>query len=257
MKKSIAVILSLIMILSVFGCSSKNHDGEAKSPSGSSIQKGRNYQEVVKDFEEHGFTNIKTEKIEDLVTGWITKDGEVESVSIGGDTEYSPDVWYPSNVDVVISYHTFSANNQGEDSTSVDTETNAPESETLAINNCTDLQAILNIKSDIDPAYADFAKKYSKNTVQFDGCITYLVNHDSYKTRYDLLLSAGNYVDENTANPGPIFKLSDVGAFDLCGTTEMPSYIKIGANVVVTAKVKQFNQQAGVFELEIVKLEAR
>ena len=66
MKKSIAVILSLIMILSIFGCSSKNHDGEAKSPSGSSIQKGRNYQEVVKDFEEQDLPTSKLRRLKSL-----------------------------------------------------------------------------------------------------------------------------------------------------------------------------------------------
>lgn len=93
--------------LLITGCDSKDHTGEAKTPSGSRIQHGRGYQEVVEDFTEHGFTNIKTEPIEDLILGLFTKDGEVEDVSVGGDTEYSPDKWVPADTEVIIRYHTF------------------------------------------------------------------------------------------------------------------------------------------------------
>jgi len=96
----------MIFGLAACGDSSK-HEGEAKTPSGSSAQKGRDYQDVVNNFKDKGFTNIKTEELADLVTGWIHKEGEVESVSVGGDKDYSPDVWCPNDVEVVITYHTF------------------------------------------------------------------------------------------------------------------------------------------------------
>ncbi|MCD7770696.1 MAG: DUF4839 domain-containing protein [Oscillospiraceae bacterium] len=107
MKRLLALCLSIIVALALVGCASDAHLGEAKTPSGSRIQKGRDYQDVLEDFEERGFTNIKLEKIEDLILGWFTKDGEVESVSVDGSTNYSPDEWYPNDVEVVISYHTF------------------------------------------------------------------------------------------------------------------------------------------------------
>ena len=71
------------------------------------FKKGKDYQKVVDEFESSGFTNIKLEKLDDLVTGWLTKDGEVESVSVDGDTGYSADAWYPADVEVIITYHTF------------------------------------------------------------------------------------------------------------------------------------------------------
>lgn len=106
------------MLIALAGCggNSKGHESEAKTPSGSSVQKGRGYQEVINDFKEKGFRNIKTEKLEDLLTGWITKDGEVESVSVDGNKGYSPDVWYANNVEVIITYHTFPADDQKPDS---------------------------------------------------------------------------------------------------------------------------------------------
>ena len=50
---------------------------------------GENYQTVISQLEKTGFTNIKTKVLDDLITGWLTKDGEIEQVEINGDTEFS------------------------------------------------------------------------------------------------------------------------------------------------------------------------
>lgn len=129
-KKKIIGIVGIFIALIVFinlafsdGGESKSHKGEAQTPSGSSIQKGEDYKDVVKEFEDSGFKNIKTKKLDDLITGWVTGDGEVESVSVDGDKDYSPDDWYPNDVEVVITYHTFpeekksDTNSNGENNT--------------------------------------------------------------------------------------------------------------------------------------------
>ena len=105
----LGVFVIVILIFSIIGATREtpSHEGEAKTPSGSSIQKGRDYKAVMNDFEDAGFVNIKTEILDDLITGWITKDGEVKSVSVDGDEDYSPDDWYPNDVEVIITYHTF------------------------------------------------------------------------------------------------------------------------------------------------------
>lgn len=109
MKRIVCLIIACILVIALAGCGGdpSRHEGEAKTPSGSTVQKGKDYKEVIKDFEESGFKNIKTEKIEDLILGWLTKDGEVESVSVDGNEDYSPNVWYPNDVEVLITYHTF------------------------------------------------------------------------------------------------------------------------------------------------------
>ncbi|NCC15927.1 MAG: hypothetical protein EOM28_06200 [Clostridia bacterium] len=108
-KRIIRVLISCILVISLVGCggNSNEYEGEAKTPACPSVQKGRDYQEVIDDFEEKGFKNVKTEKLEDLIAGWLTKDGEVEAVSVDGNTSYSQDVWYPNDVEVIITYHTF------------------------------------------------------------------------------------------------------------------------------------------------------
>lgn len=69
--------------------------------------KGKNYSEVVNQFELQGFTDIETEEIEDLVTGWLTKDGTVENVTINGLSDFEKESIFEPNAKIVIYYHTF------------------------------------------------------------------------------------------------------------------------------------------------------
>lgn len=116
MKKLLSLCIAILMVFCIAGCSSEGHEGQAKTPSGSGIQHGRDYQEVYEQFKENGFTNIQFEVLDDLITGWLTKDGEVESVSVDGDTDYSADEWYPADVEVIITYHTFPNKESGDNS---------------------------------------------------------------------------------------------------------------------------------------------
>lgn len=89
MKRLFATILTVLLCISLVACGdSSEHIGEAKTPSGSSVQQGRNYLDVIDDFQERGFTNIETEAIDDLIFGWLTEDGEVEKVTVDGDEDY-------------------------------------------------------------------------------------------------------------------------------------------------------------------------
>lgn len=70
---------------------------------------GDNYEQVTSQLEKQGFTNIKTAPIDDLITGWITKEGEVEKVKIDGYSSFSTNSRYASDVEIIVSYHTFSS----------------------------------------------------------------------------------------------------------------------------------------------------
>lgn len=134
----------------------------------------------------------------------------------------------------------------------------SPEENNITVENNADFAAILNKKSEIDPSYTEFADAYKNKIVEFDGCITYLANHGQYKTRYDLLLSSGDFVDEDTANPGPIFKFNDVSTHDLgIDDLYLPSFVKAGSNVHIIAEVEKYNANSGVFFLDPIKIEER
>lgn len=83
---------------------------KVKAPMSSDRAKGTNYKDVQTAFKNAGFTNVKTDVVYDLILGWFTEDGEVESVTVGGDEAYSTWSKYKVNTEVVITYHTFISN---------------------------------------------------------------------------------------------------------------------------------------------------
>lgn len=72
--------------------------------------KGTNYNEVVDSFRNAGFINVKTEPEYDIITGWLTKDGETESVSIGDDSKFNSSDNFRPDTTVVVKYHTLLKN---------------------------------------------------------------------------------------------------------------------------------------------------
>ena len=280
-RKMIAMVLAVALVTMLAACGKEDHTGEAKTPSGSIIMKGRNYEEVVEEFKEHGFRNIQTEKIEDLIFGWLTEDGEVEEVSVGGDVDYSPDEWVPDDTEVIIKYHTFpedveetteaqeteaetepaatqEQDSEPEESASapMPTESEAPATEpelsVLTVDNCPELKEMLSNKAEIDDSYINFALRYAGRTISFDGRIDYCVNHGDYKTRFDYLVSAGDYDPDHQI--GPTFKFENVAYYDLHTTLES---VPVGINVRITAKVGKFNRNTGLFYLEPVSITGR
>ena len=269
MKKIISIFIACI-IIALVGCAgdSNEHEGEAKTPSGSSVQKGRDYQEVVNDFKEKGFKNIRAKKLEDLVTGWLTKDGEVEFVSVDGDKDYSPDVWYSNDVEVVITYHTFpeeeksdteSAEEKSSETDDHSTNDTSAESdqEILTVENNEDFAAVLAVKYEADPIIGEFAKKYAGRTIEFDGYIANMMLHGNYKTRYNILILAGDYGE--TTFSGPNFQFEDVNVVNdlhLTGSN-IPDTLGMGQNLHITAAVKEYNETSELFRLEPISTEIR
>lgn len=72
--------------------------------------KGENYEDVLEAFKNAGFVNVSLEVEYDLVTGWITGDGEVEQITIDGNKKYKSSSKFRPDVEVVILYHTFKKN---------------------------------------------------------------------------------------------------------------------------------------------------
>lgn len=66
-----------------------------------------NFLEVKKELEERGFTNIKTQGMQDLKTDWMSQDGTVDKVTVDGETGFSADIAFPLDVEIVIYYHSF------------------------------------------------------------------------------------------------------------------------------------------------------
>lgn len=53
---------------------------------------GQNYSEVVSELKTMGFTNITLKRSNDLVLGWLSKEGNIKSISINGVSDFSDSV---------------------------------------------------------------------------------------------------------------------------------------------------------------------
>jgi len=80
------------------------------APITSKEAKGKDYSEIVSQFENSGFASVRICPIYDLVTGWVTKDLSVENVTIDGNDKYDLNASYRPDAEVTISYHTFKSN---------------------------------------------------------------------------------------------------------------------------------------------------
>lgn len=65
---------------------------------------GKNYETVVAHFEAAGFTNIELIDLDNAgIAFW--NEGKVDTISIGGDTDFESTDWFYPDTKVIISYH--------------------------------------------------------------------------------------------------------------------------------------------------------
>lgn len=121
----------------------------------------------------------------------------------------------------------------------------------LTVENSPELAAMLSNNADIDPSYASFARKYKGEIIEFDGRVDYLAKAGNYKTRYDVLLSAGDYDPNHQI--GPAFKYSNVNITQM----KTDGDIRVGDNVRVIAEVDKYDENSGLFFLKPVSTKHR
>lgn len=279
MKRMLVFLCLMVIITTLSACSDKQDPNVLEVSKSSDEMSGENYQKVVSEFEEIGFTNIETRVLDDLITGWLTKDGEIEQVEINGATEFSANDSFEKDSEIVVTYHTFSKEEKsdteatGETSSDIDeksteeksaeavdqsTDDTSVESEQdiLTEENNEDLAALLAVQDTNDLIVVEFAKKYVGRTIEFDGYIAHMMPHGDNTTRYDILIAVGD--SSQTTYSGPDFKFEDVNVFDLNLTgSEVPETIGMGQNLYITAVVEEYEENSGLFFLNPVSSEIR
>ena len=111
MKKLNKLVCLLFLSLILAGCGGSKAD-MVETPANMRMQRGRNYREVIEDFQDKGFTNIKTNKIEDLQYGFVVRYEQVETITVGGDSNYDSGVKVPADTEVIISYHGYKTSSE-------------------------------------------------------------------------------------------------------------------------------------------------
>ena len=126
----------------------------------------------------------------------------------------------------------------------------------LTSENCPDLADLLQLKDPMDPSVSAFAEEYKGKTIEFDGCVWSILNHGDYNTRYDILIGAGDF-DPNVAY-GPSFQFVDVNTSDMdLDSLFLDEVLAVEDNVHVIAKVCEYDEDTGLFELDPVSVEVR
>lgn len=231
-------------------------------PSSMTDYKYNNYKDVEKELKELGFTNIKTKILYDIELGW-TDEGETECVSINGKDDFNRGDIFSNSDEVIITYHMKAeddpakkeekkSNKKTDTESKEEKDTESEAKENLTVDNCPELAAMLSNKAEIDPSYSDFAAKYKERTIEFDGRIDYCTHYENYDTRFDYLVSAGDYDPDHQI--GPSFKFENVSYYDL--HTDMDT-VSVGWNVHIIAKVESFDANSGLFYLDPVSVTKR
>lgn len=138
-----------------------------------------------------------------------------------------------------------------------ETTTTAPVTEdVLTVESSVDLAALLVEPDNCSDTIAAFAAKYRGRTIEFDGNIALMGSHGDSVTRYDILVSPGDYSE--TSAIGPTFQFRDVGIFDLQLTgPNIPDYVGQGDNLHVLAQVGNYEVDTCLFLLKPISTEVR
>lgn len=81
---------------------------EASCPVSSKEAKGKDYKDILRQFEDAGFTNVVVEADKDLVFGFFSKENAIEEIIIGEDVKkFDSGDRFVQDIKIVIRYHAF------------------------------------------------------------------------------------------------------------------------------------------------------
>lgn len=83
---------------------------QVKVPLSAKEAKKMKYDEVVSEFTQAGFTNITVNVVYDIITGWLSEEGDIESITVNGDKKFSEGDSCRIDSEVVITYHDLKKN---------------------------------------------------------------------------------------------------------------------------------------------------
>lgn len=90
------------------------HSGQIRVPDSAKKYIGREYGQVVNELKDAGFLNVLTDCQQNVKKSWLTKDGNISRITIGGDAEFEKGAWYQPESVVRILYYDFSGQNEQE-----------------------------------------------------------------------------------------------------------------------------------------------
>lgn len=263
-------VFALVSLASVFALSACNSEPEdpnlIKVGHSSESLVGDDYESVISDLESAGFTNIKTVVLDDLVTGWITSDGETEEVEVAGEISFAADDKFLKDAEVTVTYHTFpqkseeelaaeakadkakaeleaaeKAEREAEEAAAKEAEEKAAaeaerKATPLTVENSKDFAALLKSAKDDHSLHQEFAEANVGQVIEFDGCLADSMRHGNYNTRWDFLIYRGDCDGDHTKGPTLVMIDKSYSDFGLEGE-DIPDSLVSGLDFRFTSKV--------------------
>ncbi len=201
----------------------------------------KHYEDVKKQFEDAGFTNVTCVAHEIDFNEDNVFEGSVVNIAVGEDGNictFEKGEQWPKDIKIRIDYRV------------------KPEKpvENLTIENNTDFASLMKITDQTDATTIKaFVNAHKGETIEFDGCIALMIKHENYKTRFDVCIAGGNYDADRVYDP--LFSFEDVNYYDMnvSGTDTVAQ----GMNFRITAKIIGFSDAGGYIVLDPVALKAR
>lgn len=166
-KVGIAIAVVLILVL-VGSCSigKTAQAGQAKVSSSSATLSGKHFEDVQTLLEKDGFTNITLRPEGDLIAGVLHDEGDVETVSIDGQTTFSAGAVFDAGAKVVIAYHSYpeKSTNTAASTNSTAANTAASNSESASSYDSAEFRKSMDSYEAFIDSYVEFMTKYNSDS---------------------------------------------------------------------------------------------
>ena len=297
MKKILLFLCLMVAITSISACSDEQDPNVLKVSKSSDEIIGENYLAVISELEETGFTNIETKVLDDLITGWLTKDGKIEQVEINKETEFDANKSFQKDTKIVITYHTFpeeeksdnkptdEKNSEIVEKSTNDTASESKKEEKTETKN-TDKKSSEKVEQSTDDTAAETDQEVLtvKNNEELAAVLAVkdefhpIIGEFAKKYAGRTIEFDGNIAHmmpnedyttrydilifagdySETTFSGPNFKFEDVNVMNLNLTgAEIPDSIGAGQNLHITAVVEEYDETSGLFFLTPISNEIR
>lgn len=130
-----------------------------------------------------------------------------------------------------------------------------PVEEVITAENNEDFNKMLYVGVDI-AFLSSFVDANKGKTIEFDGAIYNIMNHENYNTRFNFLIFAHDY-DIDSGGVGPAFRVTNITPANFNFTDESVESVKEGMNIKIKATIVGYNEVQDLLEIKPIETSLR
>lgn len=219
-------------------------EGQVRIGEKSSAFVDKDYQYVVNQLYSLGFKSVTLVPVDDLITGWITKEFSVESVSINGETSFTADDVFSVDATVIVRYHVFPESEPTPTQAPTATPTPNVSNEEMLSN----LSSLLNNPNVSSKEIQEFAEKYKGRTITCDDIMIIEVFQPKQDNYQDLNITFGSAQTKKKIFTCLHCSMSGVKRQTTTGATQIRS-LEPFEKCQLTAKIFGYDEVNGTIEI--------